>query len=73
LILDRRSRAGRALLELAERIHGGRVVLPPEVPKSSRRWPWTRWHLPRLIWLRRRSDVAAHPPVKDGSTHVATG
>jgi hypothetical protein len=30
VVLDARSRAGRALIDLAERVHGGRVVLPPE-------------------------------------------
>ena len=30
LVLDDRSRAGRALVALAERVHSGRVVLPPE-------------------------------------------
>lgn len=42
-VLDRRSRAGRALLDLAERAHGGRVVLPPEPTVNGRvrrpRWP----------------------------------
>jgi Flp pilus assembly CpaE family ATPase len=73
LILDRRSRAGRALLELAERIHGGRIVLPPESPKSPRRWPWTPWHPPHLSWPRGRSGVTVHPPGKDDSTRVAIG
>lgn len=36
LVLDRRSRAGRALLELAGRIHGGAITPSPE---PSRRWP----------------------------------
>ncbi len=30
LVLDRRSRAARALMELADRLHGGSVLLPPE-------------------------------------------
>ncbi|HET7772106.1 MAG TPA: hypothetical protein VFN74_25260 [Chloroflexota bacterium] len=30
LVLDDRSRAGRALLELAGRLHGGQLLLPPE-------------------------------------------
>lgn len=30
VVLDRRSRAGRALLGLADRLHGGRVRLPPD-------------------------------------------
>lgn len=38
LVLDRRSRAARALLELAGRIHGGAIVPPPEP-----RRPWHSW------------------------------
>jgi MinD-like ATPase involved in chromosome partitioning or flagellar assembly len=35
-----RSSAGRALLDLAERIHGGKVVLAPEPERADRRrWP----------------------------------
>lgn len=37
LVLDRRSSAGRALLELAGRIHGGAIAPPPE---PRRRWTW---------------------------------
>jgi Flp pilus assembly CpaE family ATPase len=37
LVLDRRSRAARALLDLAGRVHGGRVLLPPE-PRPPGRW-----------------------------------
>lgn len=36
LVLDRRSRAGRALLELAGRIHGGAIT---PFPDARRRWP----------------------------------
>jgi Flp pilus assembly CpaE family ATPase len=73
LILDRQSRAGRAVLELAERIHGGQVVLPPEAPKSPRRWPWTSWHVPHLRWPHRRSGAPVRPLGKDGSSHVSIG
>ncbi|HVA85559.1 MAG TPA: hypothetical protein VNF73_04465 [Candidatus Saccharimonadales bacterium] len=46
VVLDRRSRAGRALLDLAERLHGDRLRLPPE-PAPARRLRWPRWK-PRL-------------------------
>jgi septum formation inhibitor-activating ATPase MinD len=42
LVLRRRSRAGRALLSLAERLHGGDILLPPE-PEAERRRPGLRW------------------------------
>lgn len=38
LVLDRRSRAGSALLELAGRIHGGAIAPPPEARR--RLLPW---------------------------------
>lgn len=44
LVFDPRSRAGRALLDLAERLHGGSVQ-PPEAPRGSLvgrlRWGWS--------------------------------
>ncbi len=42
LVLEGRSRAGRALLDLAERIHGGSIVLPPE-PSRNGQARWLRW------------------------------
>ncbi len=42
LVLQRRSRAARALLDLAERVHGGIVVLPPE-PRRNGRARWLGW------------------------------
>jgi len=41
LVLNRRSRAGRTLLDLAERVQGGRIILPPEHP-AKRRYQWLR-------------------------------
>lgn len=41
LVLDRRSRAGRALLDLAGRIHGG-TIDPPREPRRR----WTAWFTP---------------------------
>jgi MinD-like ATPase involved in chromosome partitioning or flagellar assembly len=43
-----RSTAGKALLDLAERIHGGKVILAPEPERADKR----RW--PRLPALRQR-------------------
>jgi MinD-like ATPase involved in chromosome partitioning or flagellar assembly len=39
LVLERKSAAARALLELAGRVHGGEIVLPPEEAAGSR---WDR-------------------------------
>ena len=66
IVLDPRSRAGRACLDLAERLHGGQVLLPPETPSGGR--------LPRLRraiadrWpRRRRSAPGAAAPT--GASH----
>lgn len=52
LVLDRRSRAARALLDLAERVHGGSIALPPE-PGTNGRARWRNW-VPavRIPWPR---------------------
>lgn len=50
VVLDRRSRAGRALLDLAGRVHGGTVTLPPE-PVA----PWWRRFVPGFV------DRREHP------------
>ncbi len=42
LVLSGRSRAGRCLLDLAERVHGGSIVLPPE-PARNGRARWLGW------------------------------
>jgi MinD-like ATPase involved in chromosome partitioning or flagellar assembly len=45
IVLNGPSRLGRGLLELANRVHGGKVVLPPEPTRTTRlRWP--RWGVP---------------------------
>ncbi|MHB8620548.1 MAG: AAA family ATPase [Chloroflexota bacterium] len=53
VVLRRRSRAGRALLGLAERFHGGDILLPPEQTGERRRsplhWPGMRFTGPR-VW-----------------------
>jgi len=36
------SRLGRGLLDLAERVHQGRIELPP-APRTRERSPWLRW------------------------------
>lgn len=38
LVFDNRSKSGRALVDLAQRIHGGKIVLPPDVARPRRRW-----------------------------------
>jgi pilus assembly protein CpaE len=58
LVLDGRSRASRAVLDLAERVHGGNIVLPPE-PTTDGRARWRRWLTAmRPPWARRNG--AAH-------------
>ena len=54
LLLVGRSRAGRALLALAERLHRGQIALPPET--GRRRFPW------RVPFQRRapQSTVSEH-------------
>lgn len=42
LVLERGSRAGRIILDLAERVHGGQIKLSPET-KGQRRVRWLRW------------------------------
>lgn len=42
IIVETRSRAARALLEFAERVHGGKVVLPPEPEREGGR-AWFGW------------------------------
>jgi MinD-like ATPase involved in chromosome partitioning or flagellar assembly len=44
LILERRSRAGHSLVDLAERVHGGTILLPSEtkVERGGRRVGWHR-------------------------------
>lgn len=52
VVIDRRSHAGRSLLDLAERIHGGRIVLPREDTIKRR----GRWLRPRGLF-RQESNV----------------
>ncbi len=54
VVLDRRSRLGRAVLELAGRIHGGTIVLPPGADRA--RW---RRLLDRLSPRRGRRERTA--------------
>jgi MinD-like ATPase involved in chromosome partitioning or flagellar assembly len=49
-----RSTAGKALLDLAERIHGGKVVLAPEPERTDRR----RLRLPSLPFRRAQRSVS---------------
>jgi Mrp family chromosome partitioning ATPase len=61
LVLDSRSRAGRALLDLAGRIHRGRIVLSPEPREGLKggRGAWAR--LPQ--WLSATFRCVLRPPV----------
>lgn len=46
LVLNGKSRAAKAFLDLAARVHGGKILLPPEEMPSRgrRRWAsWLRW------------------------------
>jgi MinD-like ATPase involved in chromosome partitioning or flagellar assembly len=58
LILEGRSRAGHALVDLAERIHGGRILLPAETRAENRvrKVQWPRLHTIGLGRLARRKD-----------------
>jgi Flp pilus assembly CpaE family ATPase len=47
VVLEGKSRAGHVLLDLAERLHGGEVRLPPEPGKKSR-FDWLARLRPRL-------------------------
>lgn len=55
LVLNARSRAGRALIDLAERICAGRIALPPETP--ARRRTWLAWANPHQ-WVRPKRHAA---------------
>jgi Flp pilus assembly CpaE family ATPase len=56
-VLDRRSRAGRAILQLAERVHAGRVRIAAPEPGSSARRGW-RAALPAALASVLRSGSA---------------
>lgn len=55
LVVDERSRAGGALLELADRVHGGRIRFPAAAT-TAHSTSWQRWlppRRPRPPWTRR--------------------
>jgi MinD-like ATPase involved in chromosome partitioning or flagellar assembly len=54
LVLEGRSRAARALLDLAERVHGGSITLPPDPAQS----PVRRWWRPGLPFGWRQRPAA---------------
>ena len=75
VIFTRRSRAGRTLLEFAERVHGGRILLPPETatPKRRRlRRPSLPGHFPKpgLGWLPLRAAAPLPAPAPIHATEV---
>ena len=57
-VLDKKSRAGRSLVDLAARLHGDRLFLPPdEQPaRKARRRAWRMPRLPRLRLGRRKAQ-----------------
>ncbi|MDQ3702234.1 MAG: hypothetical protein M3442_15135, partial [Chloroflexota bacterium] len=57
-VLNGRSRAGQALLELAGRVGGGRVVLPPE-PVDETRAGRDRTAVGAALWATGRKRIAA--------------
>ena len=69
LVLDRSSRAARAILSLAERIHQGRVHLPAE-PQDRGRSDWIRrvWPSPTLPWRAARPAEARAPVISSSLT-----
>jgi MinD-like ATPase involved in chromosome partitioning or flagellar assembly len=64
LVLDNRSRAGGTLIDLAGRVHGGEVLLPPEPtePRGTR----VRLRVPALGWRRAPTVSADRQGVADG-------
>ncbi len=63
LIHVSRGRASRALLDLADRIHGERIILPPEA--TDRRWP--RW--PTIPRWRRSRPAGGSPTLEREMNH----
>jgi hypothetical protein len=63
LVLDESSRAGRVLLDLASRVHGGKLVLPPEPDAPPRRG---------LRGLAERVSGGLHWPALIGAGRIST-
>ena len=66
VIFDRHSRAGKVLLDLAERLNGGYILLPNEGASKTPGWvkAWPKVQLPRRTVRPMREPV----PVPDGTT-----
>jgi MinD-like ATPase involved in chromosome partitioning or flagellar assembly len=67
VVFDPRSRAGRALVELAERVHAGRITLPTHPATTPSRQETARGRRPWRRWLFGRAEpearVAVHMPM----------
>ena len=73
VIFARRSRAGRAFLELAERLHGGHILLPPESTKPRRYVLPKSLPRPRFGWPPLSAPVAAVATVQSTEIGEADG
>jgi MinD-like ATPase involved in chromosome partitioning or flagellar assembly len=66
VVLNGPNRLGRGLLELADRVHGGKVVLPRE-PAGANRLRWPRWSVPWRSNGARHHDPTGRP--EQGASH----
>lgn len=66
LVFEHRSRAAGQLRDLAERVHGGRISLPPEPTPTGRGW---RRRLPGVGSRRSRSSEAEHGLISGHDMH----
>jgi MinD-like ATPase involved in chromosome partitioning or flagellar assembly len=70
VVLNGPSRLGRGLLALADRVHGGKIVLPPEPAGVARRW--RRWSVQwRSNGLRHHDQTGMHEQGTSYGSHIA--